>query len=138
MPFFPALNRASDRSGSIPFLERAVKNAEACAPDRNIDLAIKGDQRIETFDELAVLREVLDGLIKNAVENTPDGGKIEIVLEEKDRKIYIRVKDYGIGITDENRLSLFDGLFPARETELYASKRPYEFGAGGKGLDLLR
>jgi len=87
---------------------------------------------------LGVLREVLDGLIKNAVENTPDGGKIEIVLEEAERKISIRVKDYGIGITEENRLSLFDGLSPARETELYASKRPHEFGAGGKGLDLLR
>ena len=85
-----------------------------------------------------ILREVLDGLIKNAVENTPDGGKVGIVLEEKERKVYIRVEDYGIGITEENRLSLFDGLTPARETELYASKRPYEFGAGGKGLDLLR
>jgi len=85
-----------------------------------------------------IVREVLDGLIKNAVENTPDGGKIEILLEETERKVYIRVKDYGIGITEENRLSLFDGLTPAGETELYASKRPYEFGAGGKGLDLLR
>jgi signal transduction histidine kinase len=85
-----------------------------------------------------VLHEILDGLIRNAVENTPDGGRIEVVIEGRERKIYIHVKDCGIGITEEDRLSLFDGLFPARETELYASKRPYEFGAGGKGLDLLR
>ncbi len=121
-----------------PIVERAVKNAEACAPHRNIDLEIKGNHACRVSMSSRILREVLDGLIKNAVENTPDGGKVEIVLEEKERKVYIRVEDYGIGITEENRLSLFDGLTPARETELYASKRPYEFGAGGKGLDLLR
>ncbi len=31
-----------------------------------------------------------------------------------------------------------DGLFHTKETALYASKKPYDFGAGGKGLDLLR
>jgi hypothetical protein len=39
---------------------------------------------------------------------------------------------------EENKVSLFDGFSPAREIDLYASKRPYDFGAGGKGLDLLR
>ncbi len=129
------------RFGSIqlyPFVERLVKNTKLRARHRNIDLETKGDKALRLSMNPVVLREILDGLIKNGVENTPDGGRIEIVLEEKERKIYIRVKDYGIGITDENKLSLFDGLFPARETELYASKRPYEFGAGGKGLDLLR
>ena len=46
--------------------------------------------------------------------------------------------DFGIGITKENQRRLFDGLFHTLDTELYASKRPYDFGAGGKGLDLLR
>ena len=33
---------------------------------------------------------------------------------------------------------IFDGLFHATETDLYTSKRPYDFGAGGKGLELLK
>ena len=29
-------------------------------------------------------------------------------------------------------------MYYTRETELYTSKKPFDFGAGGKGLDLLR
>lgn len=50
----------------------------------------------------------------------------------------LHVADDGIGITEENQAYIFDGLFHTKETELYASKKPYDFGAGGKGLDLLR
>ena len=121
-----------------PLVQRVLRKTDALAPHRTIDYEIKGDDGLSVSMISGVLREILDGLIKNAVENTPDGGRIEVLIEGRERKIYIHVKDCGIGITEEDRLSLFDGLFPARETELYASKRPYEFGAGGKGLDLLR
>jgi signal transduction histidine kinase len=121
-----------------PFVQRLLKKTKALAPNRSIEFEIKGDDGLSVSMIPGVLREVLDGLIKNAIENTPDGGRVEVIFEGRERKIYIHVKDYGIGITEEDSLSLFDGLFPARQTELYASKRPYEFGAGGKGLDLLR
>jgi signal transduction histidine kinase len=121
-----------------PFVQRVLKKTDALASYRTIDYEIKGDDGLRLSMVSGVLREVLDGLIRNAVENTPDGGRIEVLVEGRERKVYIHVKDYGIGITGEDQLSLFDGLSPARETELYASKRPYEFGAGGKGLDLLR
>ncbi len=121
-----------------PFIQRLIEKAKALAAHRDILLEIRGDEGLSLLMAPEVLREVLGGLIRNAIENTPDGGKIEIALEEAQRKVYIHVRDYGIGITEENLPCLFDGLFPARETELYTSKRPYEFGAGGKGLGLLR
>jgi signal transduction histidine kinase len=63
---------------------------------------------------------------------------IRIVLEQKAQWILLKVQDFGIGITKENQRYLFDGLFHTQDTERYASKRPYDFNAGGKGLDLLR
>jgi len=33
---------------------------------------------------------------------------------------------------------IFGGFFHTQETELYSSRRPYEFNAGGSGSDLLR
>ncbi len=121
-----------------PFVKRVVKKLEERMSHRKVSLEVQGDQALSISMNSHILEELLDALVKNGVENTPDGGKIEIILEEKDLKSFIHVKDYGIGITEENRISLFDGLYPATETELYASKRPYDFGAGGKGLDLLR
>jgi light-regulated signal transduction histidine kinase (bacteriophytochrome) len=46
-----------------------------------------------------VLRDIAEGLIKNAIENTPDGGVIRIGLEQKDDRILLSVTDTGIGIT---------------------------------------
>jgi len=85
-----------------------------------------------------VLQKVVDGLIRNAVENTPDQGKIEIFTGVRGRGVELTVKDAGVGISPEDRKRIFEGFFPTQETLNYSSKRPYAFNAGGKGADLLR
>ncbi len=85
-----------------------------------------------------VLRKVVDGLIKNAVENTPDGGGIEVAVHGKGLGVEFLVQDYGVGITIENQKRIFEGFFSTQETIAYSSKRPFDFNAGGKGADLLR
>ncbi|MBU2622013.1 MAG: ATP-binding protein, partial [Proteobacteria bacterium] len=47
-------------------------------------------------------------------------------------------KDFGVGITEENRRLIFESNFTTRETMHYSSRQPYDFYAGGKGFDLLR
>lgn len=84
------------------------------------------------------LRKVVDGLIKNAIENTPDEGKIEVVVKRQAGGTLLEVRDYGVGITKENRTRIFEGFFTTQETMDYSSKRPFDFNAGGKGADLLR
>jgi signal transduction histidine kinase len=86
----------------------------------------------------AVLEKGIVGLLKNAVENTPDEGLITVSAQSVDDQICIEVHDDGIGITDEQRNYIFGGFLPAQQTEWYASKKPYDFNAGGVGLDLLR
>ncbi len=85
-----------------------------------------------------VLRKVVDGLVKNAVENTPNGGKIEITVRKKGDGSELIVQDYGVGITEENQRRIFEGFFSTQDTMDYSSKRPYDFNAGGRGADLLR
>ncbi|MBW2095388.1 MAG: PAS domain S-box protein [Deltaproteobacteria bacterium] len=99
----------------------------------------------ERFEEVpairipkSTLRKVVEGLIKNAVENTPDGGKIEISVKKRGRGAELVVMDYGVGITPDNQRRIFEGFFATQETLDYSSKRPYDFNAGGKGSDLLR
>ncbi len=85
-----------------------------------------------------VLYKVIDGLIKNAVENTPDEGKVEVAVMKKGQGSTFLVRDYGVGIPEEARKRIFEGFSPARDTMSYSSKRPFDFNAGGKGADLLR
>lgn len=85
-----------------------------------------------------VLEKVVDGLIRNAVENTPDQGKIEIRVGSNGNNVELIVADTGVGITADDSKRIFEGFFPTQESMDYSSKRPYAFNAGGKGADLLR
>jgi len=85
-----------------------------------------------------VLEKVVDGLLRNAIEATPDEGRIEITVHRKGDGGELIVHDYGIGITEENQRRLFEGFFTTHDTMAYSSKRPFDFYAGGKGADLLR
>lgn len=85
-----------------------------------------------------VLQKVVDGLVKNAIENTPDGGKIEVFIKEGKGHVELLIKDYGVGITKENQRQIFGGFFTTQDTMGYSTKRPFDFDAGGKGADLLR
>ncbi|HEY3277255.1 MAG TPA: PAS domain-containing sensor histidine kinase [Syntrophorhabdaceae bacterium] len=115
-----------------------VKKMERAAGHRNLRIDVEGQNDLFVFIDPFILREVTEGLIKNAIENTPEGGSIEVAAEQNDTGIILRVADRGIGITEENKGSVMDGLFHTEETDLYSTKRPFEFGAGGKGLELLR
>jgi PAS domain S-box-containing protein len=84
------------------------------------------------------LAKVVEGLVRNAVENTPDGGRVAVAVRPRGGSVVLEVSDSGIGITPEDQRLIFAGVFTARETLQYASRRPYDFQAGGKGLDLLR
>jgi PAS domain S-box-containing protein len=85
-----------------------------------------------------VLHKVIEGLVRNAVENTPDESKVEIVVQRKGDGAELQVRDYGIGIGEDAQQRIFEGLFTTRDTLAYSSKRPFDFLAGGKGVDLLR
>ena len=121
-----------------PFVRIAVEKAKQSAAKRELEYHVAGENDLYIFMDPHVFGEVIEGLLKNAVENTPDGGRIGVTVEKREGRIGIHVEDSGVGITEENQRYVFDGLFHTEETEMYASRTPYDFGAGGKGLDLLR
>jgi PAS domain S-box-containing protein len=86
----------------------------------------------------AVLQKVVDGLVRNAIEATPDQGMIEILVRRKGDGAELVVRDCGIGITEDNQRRIFEGFFSTQEAMVYSSRRPFDFNAGGKGADLLR
>ena len=85
-----------------------------------------------------VLDMTLMSLLKNAIENTPDGGEVRISLYRQPESVAIEVKDTGVGITEQSQKHIFGGFYHSLETDLYSTKKPFDFGAGGKGLELLR
>ena len=85
-----------------------------------------------------VLEKIVEGLVRNAVENTPDGGRVDVIVRNGEEGPELIVKDNGIGISEENQRLIFDNYFTAYEPMQYSTRKPYDFRAGGKGFDLLR
>ncbi|MFH2059553.1 MAG: PAS domain S-box protein [Pseudomonadota bacterium] len=85
-----------------------------------------------------ILEKMISGLIKNAVENTPDNGRIDLIVSKKDQGILFKVHDFGVGIEEDAQKRIFEGFFTTQKTMDYSTKTPFTFNAGGKGADLLR
>jgi PAS domain S-box-containing protein len=86
----------------------------------------------------AILQKVVDGLLKNAIENTPDEGKIDLIVRKKGKGTVLLVRDYGVGVVEGAQRRIFEGFFSTQQTANYRTGKPFGFNAGGKGADLLR
>ncbi|MFO8089536.1 MAG: HAMP domain-containing sensor histidine kinase, partial [Desulfatiglandaceae bacterium] len=102
----------------------------------NIEISLKDVPDVKV--PIECLEKVFDGLVRNAIENTPDGSSIEIEVKPGGEGVELVVRDYGVGIEDEAKRRIFEGFFATQETLAYSSRKPFDFNAGGKGADLLR
>lgn len=120
------------------FLEERIDALKPRFSSRRVDILTRLEKSPSICLPSHVVQKVVDGLIRNAVENTPDGGKIELFVNQKGKGTELTVKDSGVGITPNDSKRIFEGFFPTQETMDYSTKSPFEFNAGGKGADLLR
>lgn len=129
------------RSNKIPleqWVKERIADLKGHFTHREVEIISHLSDGPPIFLPSEVLQKVIDGLIRNAVENTPDEGKIIVGVEKKGEGVLFTVHDFGVGITEEDQRRIFEGFFPARDTMNYSTKRPFDFNAGGKGADLLR
>ncbi len=123
-------------------VEAAFKAAEfrvrQMTEDRVLDIHFRTPDPAIIKMQPQIMQSVLGGLVRNAVENTPDRGKIVISGENSSSGYRITIRDYGVGIPEEEQRNLFECFCPVQETDLYTSGRRYEFNAGGTGTDLMK
>ena len=120
------------------FVFRVLEEIKPRFSHRKIDLELRLESVPPICMPIDPLKKLVVGLVKNAIENTPDEGKIEIDTRKKGKGVELVVRDYGVGITTENQRRIFEGFFVTQETMNYSTKREFDFNAGGKGADLLR
>jgi len=120
------------------FVTKRLKDVSALFSHRDIKIMTKLDTTPALYLPVEVLEKIFDGLLKNAIENTPDEGKIEIEVKKKGKGTELLIRDYGVGIVEEAQSSVFEGFFSTQDAMNYSSKRPFDFNAGGKGIELLR
>ncbi|MBW1816006.1 MAG: PAS domain S-box protein [Deltaproteobacteria bacterium] len=115
-----------------------VEAAKQQGKHRRVEISfVPGDPGRALIDS-DLLDKCAMALIKNAVENTPDGGRVTVSVKNLEGTVELSIRDTGVGITEESQKQIFGGFYHAKDTDFYTTKKPFDFGAGGKGLDLLR
>ena len=107
----------------------AVARHAPAADSKRIKLEMKvyPDIAAVTADRRA-MRSILDNLIANAVEFTPESGTVTVEAREKDNFVVFQIKDTGVGIVPERLPRIFSR---------FASQRSDGKGTG-LGLALVR
>jgi PAS domain S-box-containing protein len=120
------------------FAEEYLKLLRPKFAHRRVALEVRWEDAPPVQVPADVLGKVIEGLVRNAVENTPDGGEVRVAVRRSPAGPELEIRDTGTGITAENLRLIVGHFFTAYEPLQYSTRRPYDFKAGGKGFDLLR
>ncbi len=81
------------------------------AGDKGVILRYDGEGIPVVWGDAARLRQVLVGLIDNAIRYTPAGGQVVISTDADDREVLVCVRDTGVGIPEVHLPYIFDRLY---------------------------
>lgn len=98
----------------------------------SLDLELApGLTRVQADEDRAV--QVLTNLVGNALQYTPENGKVIISVKQKNDEVQIAVKDSGIGIPPEHLAHIFDRFYRVDK-----SRSRQAGGGSGIGLTIAR
>jgi two-component system phosphate regulon sensor histidine kinase PhoR len=120
------------------YLSQLLTELRRKSSDRAVTLKTQPAQVETAVVDPVVFRDVVDALVKNAIENTPDQGEVLIALSTVTGGTLLQVVDYGVGIDQADLQFVFEAFHHTQETDRYATLKPFDFGAGGKGLELMQ
>ena len=103
---------------------------QAKAAEKNIAFQIRynNDMPKILYGDALRIKQIFTNLLSNALKFTPEGSKVKCVIWYKNGILNIKVKDYGIGISEEKQQAIFEPFTQADGSTV----RNY----GGTGLGL--
>lgn len=88
---------------------------------------VSPDRALPMTSDARKLRQILIGLLDNAVKFTDEGG-VDLLVWTEENDVYFRVRDTGPGIAPEHRRRIFEAFWQADQSKTRV--------AGGTGLGL--
>lgn len=82
------------------------------------------------YGDEELIFQIWINLIDNAIKFSKQKGRIDIILKEKDNSIEIKIKDYGIGMDEEEKNRIF--------TRFYQIDRSHSEKGSGLGLAIVK
>ncbi|WP_368906468.1 envelope stress sensor histidine kinase HitS [Bacillus wiedmannii] len=112
-------------------LKQTVLNSEPLWAEKEIELDLDLEKVHITADQES-MSQVWINLIHNSIKFTPSRGTITIQLQEYEKFVEIRIRDTGIGISEEQKQHIFERFYKAD------SSRNRTYGGSGLGLAIVK
>ena len=112
-------------------LKQIVLNSEPLWAEKEIELDLDLEKVHITADQES-MSQVWINLIHNSIKFTPSGGTITIQLKEYEKVVEVRIRDSGIGISEEQKQHIFERFYKAD------SSRNRAYGGSGLGLAIVK
>lgn len=90
-------------------IAETVDMIQATTPTHQI--RVKGRLSKNLYADKERLNEVILNLLSNAIKYSPDSDQVEVEVSRKNGSALVRVKDYGVGISQKNLNHVFDRFF---------------------------
>src|SRR5207302_144013 len=91
--------------------ESVLETASTHLPEA-ITLSLKAPEQVPwVAADRGQLRQVLVNLVENAIKYSPDGGPVEIELEQVGQMLRFAVHDVGLGVPESERTRIFEKFY---------------------------
>ncbi len=106
-------------SFSLPELVQDTAQGFALESERKaVTLQVEIDEAAGiTIGDIGLIQRVLENLVRNAIQFTPEGGEVTISVTERPNAVAVSVTDTGPGIPAEDVTRIFDRFYRARDGE---------------------
>ncbi len=104
-------------TSKINIIKLTEQSTEAVIIPKNIVVNIDSQNLKDAIAMLdnEQLTQILTNLIKNAIDAMPDGGNIDVVLEDDSENVFFNIKDTGVGIKTESLDKIFEPFYTTKE-----------------------
>lgn len=111
-----------------------VEEFAALALSKSVTLtsSVRVNNPLNVIGDEEQFYRLVSNLIINAIQYTPAGGQVTIVLERSDYQALIHIQDTGIGIAPEEQTQIFDRFYRVN------SDRSRNTGGSGLGLAIAK
>ncbi len=95
-----------------------VQKFQLQAQRRGVDLAMEYDgEPPMVLAEIGLIERVLENLIENALEHTPQGGRVRVSLRKDAARALVSISDSGCGISETDLPRVFDRFYRAHHED---------------------